>query len=146
MDNPIELFIRGVPKPGGSKTPGISKKTGKQYVYDACKGNKAWKNTVAQYAKAHYRGELLDGAILIVAIFYMPRPKSHFNSKGILKPSAPKYHTTRPDATKLFRALEDALTGIVWTDDARIVGQEVKKNYADPVSQVGVLVQISPAS
>jgi Holliday junction resolvase RusA-like endonuclease len=35
-----------------------------------------------------------------------------------------------PDATKLLRGLEDALTGVVWHDDAQIVSQHVEKRYA----------------
>ena len=38
----------------------------------------------------------------------------------------------RPDATKLVRAVEDALTGLVWRDDAQVVIQTVRKRYGHP--------------
>lgn len=47
------------------------------------------------------------------------------------RPSAPHYPAVKPDATKLVRAVEDALTGICWRDDAQIVNQDVRKRYAD---------------
>ena len=34
-------------------------------------------------------------------------------------------------ATKLIRAVEDALTGIVWRDDAQVAVQKVAKVYGD---------------
>ncbi len=38
----------------------------------------------------------------------------------------------KPDATKLVRALEDALTRIVWKDDAQVVTQVVHKRFGEP--------------
>lgn len=49
-------------------------------------------------------------------------------------------HTVKPDATKLWRSTEDALTGIAWRDDAQISVQVVEKRYG---SQSGALIQIS---
>jgi Holliday junction resolvase RusA-like endonuclease len=48
----------------------------------------------------------------------------------------------KPDASKLLRALEDPMSGIVYTDDARIATVLVAKEYArdcDP----GAFVTIS---
>jgi crossover junction endodeoxyribonuclease RusA len=64
----------------------------------------------------------------------MPRPKGHYGSgknELTVKNSAPKYPDKKPDCTKLLRALEDALTGILWIDDSQVVRQVVGKSYAD---------------
>jgi Holliday junction resolvase RusA-like endonuclease len=64
----------------------------------------------------------------------MPRIGSHYGSgknAEKLKPTAPKFHTVKPDATKLLRSTEDALTGILWRDDAQIARQTVEKSYGE---------------
>lgn len=50
-------------------------------------------------------------------------------------PSAPKKracHVVKPDLSKLVRAIEDALTGIIYTDDAQIVCIHASKHYGSP--------------
>ena len=48
-----------------------------------------------------------------------------------VKASAPPHPTTKPDATKLVRAVEDALTGVIWRDDSQVVRQWASKVYDD---------------
>jgi Holliday junction resolvase RusA-like endonuclease len=48
---------------------------------------------------------------------------------ALLKGSAPEWPVARPDALKLARAAEDALTGIVWADDAQIVVERLGKVF-----------------
>ena len=137
MDNmdSIEFFVHGIPAPGGSKTAFRHAKTGRIIVMDACKRNKPWRDTVASFAIEHAPDELLSCPLSLDVTFIMPRPKYHYRTgkySGMLKDSAPHWHTVKPDATKLLRALEDALTGIMWTDDSIIVKQYVNKTYAYP--------------
>ena len=50
-------------------------------------------------------------------------------------PSIPKkriLHVVRPDLSKLIRAAEDSLTGIIYLDDSQIVGESATKAYGDP--------------
>jgi Holliday junction resolvase RusA-like endonuclease len=49
--------------------------------------------------------------------------------------------TVKPDLTKLLRAVEDALTGVVWRDDSQIIHQVVNKEYAD-VDMTSVFIQL----
>jgi Holliday junction resolvase RusA-like endonuclease len=44
-----------------------------------------------------------------------------------------------PDVLKTARAIEDALTGALWTDDAQIVSEYLAKRYG-PASRVVVVV------
>jgi Holliday junction resolvase RusA-like endonuclease len=39
------------------------------------------------------------------------------------------YPTSRPDLLKHIRALEDALTGVVWRDDSQIIEQHLEKRW-----------------
>lgn len=43
-------------------------------------------------------------------------------------------HTVKPDTSKLLRAIEDALTKILWRDDAQVVAVSIGKYYA-PVTE-----------
>jgi len=73
-----------------------------------------------------------SAAIKFVARFQKTRPKSHFRTgkfSHILKDDSPRFPTDAPDTTKLFRAVEDACTGIVYKDDAAVVRQVVTKEY-----------------
>lgn len=127
----MRLFIPGVPKPGGSKTAMLHRHTGRIIVKDASR-NEDWKASIRLFAHESIGDNMISGRpIALHIVFQMPRPKHHYNSKGILKSSAPKWHTSKPDATKLLRCLEDSLTGVAWDDDSRIVDQHVQKVYAD---------------
>jgi Holliday junction resolvase RusA-like endonuclease len=72
------------------------------------------------------------GPVTLRAVFIFPRPKTHFgtgrNAERV-KESAPGWKTTAPDLDKLVRALGDALTGVVFRDDAQIVDIAVTKIY-----------------
>jgi Holliday junction resolvase RusA-like endonuclease len=72
----------------------------------------------------------LDDALRLEVIFVMPRPKNHYGRRG-LKPKAPFWHNCRPDCGKLVRALEDALTGTIWKDDAQVVQVIASKIYGE---------------
>ena len=52
------------------------------------------------------------------------------------------YPITKPDATKMLRAVEDAMTGIAWLDDAQIVRQVVTKRYAECDQKPGANVTV----
>jgi len=136
----VTITITGIPRPGGSKTAFRNKYSGKVNMVDSGKGNTGWKTLVAYTARQQYQGQPLDGPLRVMATFFMPRPRGHFNAKGILKASAPTFPTTKPDATKLWRSTEDALSGVLWVDDARIVSQGQAKVYA--VGQPGAIVTV----
>lgn len=138
----ITFTVYGQAQPGGSKRAGVAKSTGRIFIRDDNPKAHDWKLRVGQVAGELMSGrELFQGPLYLVATFYLPRPKSHFNKSGVSR-SAPKYPITRPDATKLLRPLEDALTGIVWGDDAQVVEQLARKRYGEParvVVRIGAL-------
>ncbi|WP_051945692.1 RusA family crossover junction endodeoxyribonuclease [Verrucomicrobium sp. BvORR106] len=146
MNQQLSFFIPGVPAPGGSKRfVGFGKKTKRAILIDdAGQRNKDWRTAVGWAAHEHFKGEVLTGALKVTFTFFMPRPKGHHGKRG-LRPSAPTFPITKPDALKLARSTEDALTGIVWRDDAQVVDGGQKKRYADTCS-AGCLVEIEELS
>lgn len=125
----IKIVVPGIPKPAGSKRVVTNRSTGKAYVIDACDKSRDWKTSVAQVARDTYKSEPFLGPIRLEIEFIYPRPKSHYRSNGILKTNAPHWKSTKPDLTKLVRAVEDALTGIIWIDDAQVVLTIAEKHY-----------------
>lgn len=141
MTESISFFAPGIPKPGGSKTAFYNKKLGRSLIVDAS-DNRDWKNTVRFAGREAMKGRApFDGVISVKVIFEMPRIKGHYRPNGELRRSAPFYHTVKPDATKLWRSTEDALTGICWRDDAQIAEQEIVKRYGDAPGAIIVVVQ-----
>ncbi len=91
-----------------------------------------WMALVTSEAAKAYRGPLLTGAIKLTIEFLRPRPKGHYGTgrnEGKLKDSAPEFHTIAPDTLKLGRAIEDALTGVIWKDDAQINRHVLSKDF-----------------
>lgn len=125
----VSFTVAGTPAPGGSKTA-FRTASGRTVVVDACKRNRSWRGSVAAAAASAMTGrQPLFGPLYLTVLIYMPRPKSHYR-RDELRADAPYWHEVRPDATKLLRAIEDAMTGIVWVDDSQVVRQWVEKRYA----------------
>ncbi len=139
--NMIQIEVFGVPRPGGSKIPGINKQ-GKQYVRPASKYTAEWMQTVRLAARAQYKGRLLGDAVVMDLEFRMPRPKYHFRKNGTLTNGAPTSHTKTPDRTKLLRSTEDALKGIVFKDDCQVCMGETIKRYCTVDEKPGVSIVI----
>ena len=140
----LTLFVPGIPRPGGSKTATVIRRKGGEIVMkngrplittrDDAKGNAEWKQNVKFFARQAFESTPIANPMRVTITFVMPRLKGHFGSgrnAGVLKASAPHFHTVKPDGTKLMRSTEDAMTGIVWLDDALIVEQHVVKVYGD---------------
>jgi Holliday junction resolvase RusA-like endonuclease len=139
MRPPLSFFVLGLPRTAGSKRAFAIRKngqpTGKIAVVDDCKESREWKNNVANEAAIALRGDQFVGPVKLSATFVLPRPKSHFRTgknASQLRDSAPPFPITKPDLLKLTRAVEDALTGIVWRDDSQVAEQTLRKTYGQP--------------
>jgi Holliday junction resolvase RusA-like endonuclease len=126
------FFVAGIPKPAGSKRGFYIAKIKRVIITDANLKSKDWKTDVKHEGQKNYSGEPLTCPIRLRITFYMPRPKGHFRTgqnAHLLRDSAPMFHVTKPDALKLARGVEDALTSIIWKDDSQIVDEQLYKCY-----------------
>lgn len=141
----VRFTVRGIPRPQGSKRAFRNKYSGKIQQVESSPDVGAWRDRVGNAAAAAMGARPpLEGPLRLTVTFRFARPASHRGAKG-LKPSAPRVHAQRPDASKLVRALEDALTSIAWRDDAQ-VAQLVAVKAWDDAGPVGadVLIEVLP--
>lgn len=104
-----------------------------------------WREAVREAARLQGGGLMPNGPVSVWLSFRLPRPKSHFlpvnrsRPRPVLRPDAPLYPSTKPDLDKLTRAVFDAMTGVVFDDDAQVALMSVGKKYGDP----GVAVEVT---
>jgi len=130
--------VIGRPAPQGSKTS-----LGKGRFKEQSPYLDAWRNDVRASAGKAFGEALVDGPLFTRIIFYFPRPKSHYiagNPERPLKDSAPFFYASTPDLDKLQRSTNDALTGVIWVDDAKIAGSISYKVYSSTRSGAQVSV------
>lgn len=117
----ISITVRGLPAPQGSK-----RHLGRGVLVESSAKVKPWRQDV-KYAALEAVGDdwtLLDGPLVASMTFSFARPKGHCRTGRnghLLRAGAPLRPAGMPDLSKLLRSTEDALTGTVWTDDARVV-------------------------
>lgn len=125
--------VYGVPKPQGSKRAFVVK--GRPVVTESAgQPLKDWRATVAQHCgerAAQLGWRPLDGPVGVRLLFRMPKPKS--------TPKWRRYPTTKPDIDKLTRAVLDAITGSLITDDARVAQLVVGEQFAE---RTGCVIEI----
>jgi len=138
--NPIKFTVHGLPAPQGSK-----RHVGGGRLIESSKKVAPWRKAIVdQCAIEGITGRNIDGPVDIYVCFFMPRPKSHHNSRGEIKATAPKNPHRVPDLDKLLRSTFDALTTAnVWEDDARVVSVEAVKVYALDGIPTGAHIQIT---
>lgn len=146
------FYVNGLPKPAGSKRGFAIKRggmfTGRVAIVDDCKGSRDWKSDVSATAGMFAKQACwmpTRKAVRLTLVFFMPRPKAHYGSgknSDKLKPDAPLLHTKKPDALKLARAVEDALTGIAYADDSQIADERLHKRYTH-LGSPGVSITIT---
>lgn len=155
----LTFFVAGTPQTAGSKssvpiTKGDGQVVGRRVIESGTKTSRARKKT--------WRGDLRDAATDALAagldsdavgrdwpggpehalyvrfVFVRKRPSTHLTTGkngGQVKDWALGLRpTTRPDALKLARAAEDALTGVLWADDSQIVAERLDKAFGDQVT------------
>jgi Holliday junction resolvase RusA-like endonuclease len=110
--------------------------------------NKAWRAAVAREARRAFAGPLLDGPLELWLAFTIRRPKRFYRTGRFSEVLRPEYHNVLPtgpaDVLKLARAVEDALTGVLWVDDALIVSEHLEKRYGDEPGVKVVVRRVLP--
>ena len=131
------MFLRfrvvATPVPKGSARAFIA--GGRAIVTSDARNLKGWEYLIRSQAA---RVVLVTTAepIRIAVDFYLPRPKSHPKRREIP-------HTKKPDLDKLARAVLDALTGVVYDDDAQVVALRCTKRHATLGEQPGCHITIT---
>lgn len=148
----IEFEVYGLPQTAGSKRafviPAKGDKKARAIVTDDNKKGGDWKRDVKRAALdvVSSDGKLLSGPLTVRLRFFLPRPKGHYGSgknADALKPGAPTRPTGKPDVLKLARCVEDALTGVIWGDDAQITTEILVKRYCDLGQRPGCRVIVT---
>lgn len=136
----ITFTVAGMPPaPQGSK-----RHVGNGRLIESSKHVKPWRYLVSQAAVATNQPTITSPVSLTIT-FLFPRPKSHYTTKGTLKPSAPTHHATRPDASKCLRSTEDALVDAgLLQDDALVALASISKRYCCPKEHPGAIITITP--
>jgi Holliday junction resolvase RusA-like endonuclease len=140
----LDFRVYGVAQQMGSKRAFVPKGWTRPVITDSNKNLKSWQQLVSDAANralhelpATERTLLLEGVRLTIA-FYLPRPAS--------LPKRVTAHTKAPDVDKCVRGLADALTGVVFRDDAQIVDLVAMKRYAPPGAIPYVDVRVEPSA
>lgn len=134
----IRFQVLGHAEPAGSKKSFRHARTGAIVTVDDNAKSRPWKQQVA--GAAHNAlvlrdAQLLTGPLEVSLTFVRARPKGHYGSgrnADKIKASAPQWPTTKPDVDKLSRGCLDALTGVLYRDDAQVVRKTVAKFYGAP--------------
>lgn len=136
--------VRGVPVPEGNLRvrPARGRMPPKIYHANSVKLI-AWREAIAwmaaEAAKEAGLAELHDGPVQVRMVFLLPRPQRHPKKNG------PLFAQTKPDLDKLARAVLDALEGVVYKNDSRVVDISARKAYAAESPGVGIEVDLMGA-
>ena len=148
----ITITVHGLPAPQGSK-----RHVGRGIMVESSKKVAPWRQDVKHAALAIVEAlpdwTVLDGPLAVSMVFTFDRPKGHYRTgrnAHLLREAAPTRPAGMPDLSKLARSTEDALTGVVWKDDARVVeyvqlGKWYAETDADDVLSVpGCVIHVWP--
>jgi|SRR5262245_1000620 len=99
---------------------------------------KDWEHRIATEAAQALPGWLFVGPVIVSVTFRMLRPPSV--RRG--------HHTVKPDIDKLSRCVLDALSGVLFADDAQVIELHVRKVYAvspaPPAARITVALAAPP--
>src|SRR5574343_1602814 len=121
-----EFWISTIPS--GQQRPRFYRRGNFVGTYDA-KESKGYKLDI-KYQVMDAHPIKMQGPLTMTVDFMMPRPKAHYNAKG-LKKDAPHYHEKKPDIDNLIKALLDSVSGILFDNDSQISVLLATKKYSE---------------
>lgn len=86
--------------------------------------------------------EIMGGPLFMSLCIYMPVPTSWSKKKRDAALIGEVMPITKPDASNVLKAVEDAMNGVVYIDDSQITDLHVRKRYS-AAPRVDII--ISPA-
>lgn len=139
---------------GDAIAQGSKRAIAKGVTVDDAPELKAWREKIALVARSAGWRQPIDGPVALGLLFVRERPASHYlrtkraRAYRVLRTDAPAFPAVPRDLDKLQRAVFDALTGVCWTDDSRVVIARPLKLYG-PLAGVAIIVRpivtIAPA-
>lgn len=123
----VTFVVHGTPGPQGSKSykgSRTSKQTGRStpILVESSKKVGPWRDAVAAAALIAMCGRRrLTGPLAASMVFSLQPPARIPPDRFV---GGVPYPAAYPDTSKLQRSTEDALTGVVWADDAQVVWYE----------------------
>jgi len=125
----VSFSVAGEPKPQPRPRAYTRGKHASVYNPDTAD---AWKAAVAAEALRCRPLEVLQGPLWVSLAFWLPRPKR------LMGRDYPEWHSSRPDADNLAKAVLDAIQDCGWwDDDGQVAELSVRKCYARLDPQTG---------
>lgn len=143
----LDIGVDGLPLTKGSVRGFAYRKAngklGTRMVNDCRRDVKGWQNAISARARESFHQQPWDGPVHLTAIFSMPRPKGHFKKTEGYTKSAPVEHGQKPDIDKLLRVALDALTGIIYADDAQVAVVQASKHWVAGRGPGGLALRVT---
>lgn len=138
--------VLGEAVPQGSKKGFLDKFGHVRVVDDNKTALNRWRKLVAEtaaYSKPAWLREPWDGPVFLSLVFVRERSPNDYLADGVtLRKGAHRYPDTAPDGDKLDRAIWDALTGVLFTNDSRVVSWVGAKRFGDVGEQARTLIDV----
>jgi Holliday junction resolvase RusA-like endonuclease len=127
MDDRVVFQLAGLPM--GQPRHRIGVINGHARAFEAPKSHPihSFKAALKIAAQGKFVGAPWDGPIAVKIVALFPRPKRLIWSKRLMPRC---WHTAKPDADNIEKAVWDSLSKIVWRDDSQICTSQCLKAYA----------------
>ena len=126
----VEFRVLGSPQPKGSARA-LLDRDGRPFVVPDNSKSRVWERAVALVASRVKPEAPLDQPLRLEVEFWLERPA---------KPKFAAAPAARIDLDKLLRSTGDALTGLIYVDDSRIVEIAATKKWGPPL---GAQIRVS---
>ena len=131
----IEFTVPGKAKAERKRQRGFTSKDGRVFGHRTDEPDrKGYKARIEgrAFTECHEQlgGDLLHGPLSAHFVVCMEQPPSYPKNPTNGKPW-PEHWIAKPDADNFAKLVSDALTGIVWKDDAQVTDLSVRKRYGD---------------
>lgn len=144
----VSFRVSGTPVPQGSSRAYVA--GGRARLVSTTSSLTHWRTSIATVAREAMAGQAPYTGPVRVSLSFAPRarPAAHYlpanrtRPQRQLRPDAPVWHTSAPDADKLARAALDAMTGVVFTDDRQVAVLHVTTKWPAEGQPTGVWVAI----
>ena len=138
----LSFFVPGIPVPQARMK--AARVNGHVRMYEP-KKSREWKQRIEVATAAAMKKENLkpvtEGPVAAQVVVYIPRPKSHFTSKGNLTKSAPEHHLGRKDLDNFLKLALDGAAPY-HPDDKLVTAISAEKHWARETPGSGVFIRL----